>query len=244
MAKGVYAALSGAVATQVAVDTTAQNLANASTAGYQKLRPLFREALAQAGAPAGRPPGPSQNHYAATTGTVIDLSPGVIRTTGRQLDVALPPETFLAVSTPRGERYTRAGDIQVSPDGRLRVANADLSSETGNPIVVDPRSDVSISADGQVFSGGEALARIKLVSFAEPSLLTPEGATTLAVSPGSGPPSPASGELKTGHLEESNASPVIAMTDLMSATRMFEACQRAIETFREADRKIVTLPST
>ena len=42
MAKGVYSALSGAIAAQTSLDVTAQNLANASTPGFKKLRPIFR----------------------------------------------------------------------------------------------------------------------------------------------------------------------------------------------------------
>jgi flagellar basal body rod protein FlgG len=34
------------------------------------------------------------------------------------------------------------------------------------------------------------------------------------------------------------------MTELISVSRMFEAYQRAMETFREADRKIVAVPQT
>ena len=45
MAKGVYAALSGAVAAETALDTVAQNLANGSSEGYRRLRPVFREEI-------------------------------------------------------------------------------------------------------------------------------------------------------------------------------------------------------
>lgn len=242
MSKGVYSALSGAVATQVALDTTAQNLANSSTAGYQRLRPIFREALAVAQRP-NAPRDPATPRFTAPRGTVIDLSPGVRRQTGRPLDVALPDRTFLAVSTARGERYTRAGEIEVSPEGTLRAGGGDLVSEDGTPIQVDPAAEVEIGADGQVSANGEALARIKLVEFQEPRLLTLEGAALFSANQQSGTPTIASGELATGQLEESNASPVVAMTDLLTASRLFDAYQRAIDTFRDADRKIVTLPT-
>jgi flagellar hook-basal body protein len=146
MAKGVYAALSGAVGASVALDVTAQNLANATTAGYQRLRPIFREVLAEQQRQPGQPPAPpspAANHYSAAQGTVIDLTPGVTRSTGRALDVALPESTFLAVRTGAGERYTRAGSINRTPTGALRLADAELVDEGGKPIVVDPSVDVS-----------------------------------------------------------------------------------------------------
>ena len=46
--------------------------------------------------------------------------------------------------------------------------------------------------------------------------------------------------IKVGAIEESNATTVSAMTDMVTATRTFEAFQRVIEAFREADRRVVT----
>jgi flagellar basal-body rod protein FlgF len=238
--KGVYSALSGAVAASVQLDTTAQNLANASTAGYQRLRPLFREALA--GAAAGAEPGSPR--FAAPAGTVIDLSPGVIRTTGRALDVVPPEATFLAVSTPRGERYTRDGSIEQTASGELRVGGHPLLDENGKPITVDPEKAASIAENGQVTVDGEGLARIKLVSFREPAALTPEGAVLFASSPASGAADVATGTLRVGELQDSNSTPVVAMTELMTTSRLFDAYQRAIDTFRDADRRIAKIPET
>jgi flagellar basal-body rod protein FlgF len=243
MPKGVYAALSGAVAANVALEVTAQNLANASTAGYQRMRPLFREVLAQTQQD-DAPPSPEVNRFAAAQGTVIDLTPGVMRSTGRPLDVALPERTFLAVSTPAGERYTRAGNIERTPTGTLRVAGGELLDEAGKPITVDAQASLSISAEGQVLADGNPVSRVRLVDFGEPSLLTPQGGALFAASADSGEARSTTGTLSVGTLEESNASPVNAMTDLISVSRMFESFERAIQAFRDADRKIVTVPQT
>ncbi|MBL8739591.1 MAG: flagellar hook basal-body protein [Myxococcales bacterium] len=244
MAKGVYAALSGAVAAGVALDSTAQNLANASTAGYQKLRPVFHEAMRRAGPQ--REQQDKGNRFAAASGTVIDLSPGVTRTTGRALDISLPQGAFLAVSTPRGERYTRAGSMSVDPAGALTVGGQKVVDDSGNPIQIDVSAaqDLAISEDGQLLQGGETLARIKLVTFTEPRMLGPEGGTLFTATEASGPPTITDGTIRIGELEESNASPVTAMTELMTTTRLFDAFQRAIETFRDADRKIASLPNS
>jgi len=49
MSDGIYAALSGAVAQGMALDSTATNVANAATAGYHGQRPVFHEMLSRAG---------------------------------------------------------------------------------------------------------------------------------------------------------------------------------------------------
>ncbi len=243
MSKGVFAALSGAVAAQTALDVTAQNLANASSAGYHRQRAVFREVLKnQAGvSPKGQN---RQNRYAAVSGTVIDMSPGAVRSTGRPLDAALPDGMFFAIGTPRGERYTKAGSMQVDAQGSLRIGDSAVLDDQGRPIKVPTDQEVSLTKDGQVLVSGETHARLKLVSFQNPALLTPEAGNVLAASQSSGAPTPAGGEMTVGGLEESNSSPVAAMNDLITTNRSFDAYQRAIDTFREADRRVVTLPSS
>jgi flagellar basal body rod protein FlgG len=50
--------------------------------------------------------------------------------------------------------------------------------------------------------------------------------------------------VEVGTLEESNANVVGSMTELVDASRTFEAFQRVIDAFRDADRAAVTtLPS-
>ena len=46
---------------------------------------------------------------------------------------------------------------------------------------------------------------------------------------------------EVGKLEGSNSSAVRAMTDLMTASRMFEAMQRAISTFRGINSRMVRI---
>ena len=54
MGDGIYAALSGAIAHQTSLETTATNLSNASTAGFRAIRPVFQEVLAREEGP-GQP---------------------------------------------------------------------------------------------------------------------------------------------------------------------------------------------
>ena len=83
-------------------------------------------------------------------------------------------------------------------------------------------------------------ARVKLVSFPQPQNLTHDQGPLLISSAASGSATPAKGPVQVGLIEESNANDVGAMTDLVTASRTFEAFQRNIDTFREADRKVVT----
>jgi len=236
MAKGIYTALSGALAAETSLDVTAQNLANTSTAGYQRQRALFREVLGTTTAPRGTA---NPNRFVGAGATVIDLTAGVIRQTGNKLDAALPEGTFLSVRTPTGDRFTRAGSLSTSPDGALQAAGFPVLDSDGEPIVVDPSGPPpEIAKDGAILAGGARVAQLGLTRFESPERLAPEGRGLYAPTPASGIGMTADGDLTVGAIEDSNASPTLAMTEMIGTTRTFEAFQRAIQAFRDADQKV------
>lgn len=234
MSKGVYVALSGAVAQEVAVEATAGNVANATSPGFQRLRPVFRQALANAMG------GDRNLRYVAVGRTAVDTAPGTVRSTGRPLDVALPEGAYLSVSTPRGERFTRAGSITLAADGSLRIAGGQLVGEGGQPIrPAKDGGEVRVEPDGTLRQGTNAIGKLRVVTFERPDALEHEGAGLL-VGTNAGAQTVAKEPLEVGALEESNAQPVVAMTELMTATRTFEAFQRVLDSFGEVDRKLLT----
>jgi flagellar basal body rod protein FlgG len=171
--------------------------------------------------------------------TSSDTSLGSLRKTDRALDFAAPQGIYLAVQTPKGERYTRAGSLVVGTDGTLKSAHGDVVvGEDGRPIKLASKEAIpKLSPDGAVEVDGAKIGRLKLVSFANPERLVHEGNTRMAVG-AAGAPKVTNATLEIGAIEESNFSVVTAMTDLVTATRTFEAFQRAIEAFRDADRKV------
>jgi len=236
MSDGIYVALSGAVAQTSVLDVTATNLANASTDGYQRMRHVFREALATA-------QGGGTMRSVTTSSTRLDTTRGALRVTGRALDVSLPQNGYLAVTTPRGERYTRAASLRVDLQGALKTSHGDVvASEDGRPLRADPNVSVepAVTQSGEVWQGDTLLGRLKVVTFPKPDELSPEGGTLLATNAGAGAPVLSKENLDVGSLEESNASVMTGMTELVTANRTFEAFQRAIATFQQADQKVTT----
>jgi flagellar basal body rod protein FlgG len=236
---GIYTALSGAVAQEISLEQTAQNLANSSTTGYRGARPVFHEILAQAGNAKAGPP----LRFAGMAQTSLDTAPGDVRETGRLLDVALGANDFLAVSTPRGERYTRAGALKIGADGTLQGPSGDpVLGEDLKPIKAPPGAQLAVQPDGSVKAGEEVVGRLRIVTLTNPESMTREGDTLLAQG-GAGAPAGSPRGVSVGSLEGSNASPIRGMTELMRVTRSFEAVQRAIDTFHDADRKVNTVAS-
>jgi flagellar basal-body rod protein FlgF len=236
MSRGLYVALSGAVAQETALDTTAQNLANAATPGYQRMRPVFKEVLS--GATGKNNPG-SNLHFTSVDATALDGSRGALRATGRALDVALPEGVYLGVSTARGERYTRAGSLTVQADGSLTTSSGKpIAREDGSPLKVTPGRETTIKPDGTVVQDGNAVGSLRLVKMEAGGSLEHEG-EGLLVAKGT-PPVAAAATLDIGALEESNASVVGSMTELVQASRTFEVFQKMLDTFGEMDRKVLT----
>ncbi len=235
MSDGIYAALSGAIAHQTSLESAATNLANSSTTGYRAIRPVFQEVLAKEGAEKDR------IHFSSVTSTSVDTSSGGLKRTDRPLDIAMGQNTFLAVDTPTGERYTRAGSLMVAPDGALMTQNGHpVLNEVQTPLEgIPPNANVTITDAGEVKADGQSVGFLRLVTFDRPKDLTYEGAHLVSAE-NAGALNVSDEPITVGVLEQSNASPVRAVTDLMMATRMFDAMERAISTINTVDKRLVT----
>ncbi|HEY0989065.1 MAG TPA: flagellar hook basal-body protein, partial [Kofleriaceae bacterium] len=170
MSNGIYAATAGAVAQSNALDATANNIANASTAGFHGDRVTFREALTAARSP---------DIASVGAGTArLDSQAGALTPPENPLDLALEGDGYLGVATPSGPRYTRAGNLQLDQARNLVTADGfQVRGAGGAPINVPADAgDIAIAVDGTVSAGGNEVGRLELVRFA-PGQLKREGGT-------------------------------------------------------------------
>jgi len=218
MSNGIWSAVSGVVAQSTALDANANNLANASTAGFKADTPVFREQLMTA-----VQGGLAVQHmrFAAVDGMAHDLTPGSTQETGRPLDVAIRGDGFFAVSTEAGERYTRWGSFWISASGELVNAEGNrVLGEAGRPISVPPDGGaISIGRDGSVQVNGGTVGRLRVVRFANQAALEREGQLLFRATEPSGAARVAPADLATGAVEGSNVSVVKGMTRIVSSTR-------------------------
>jgi len=131
MSDGIYLATAGAVAQSQALDTTANNIANASTTGFRADRVTFKEALTGAKS--------VDTAMVAHAGTRVDQQAGALDHTDSPLDCALEGEGYFGVQTKDGARYTRAGNFQLDTNRNLVTAEGNaLRGEGGAPINIPP----------------------------------------------------------------------------------------------------------
>ncbi len=221
----IYLSMAGAKANMQRQDVLANNLANASTPGFRAELHAFRAVPVQGS-------GASTRVYALESTPGYDMSPGVVSTTGRPLDVAMRGNAWLAVQGLDGtEAYTRGGSLEVSADGTLRTHNGLPVMGDGGPIQVPANSEVSIGADGTVSARGTNgrntnVGRLKLVT---PEAPLNRGEDGLFRAAEGDLQADATARLQDGALEGSNVSPVETMVAMIAAARQFEAQMKVLQ---------------
>jgi flagellar basal-body rod protein FlgF len=222
----IYLSMSGAKATLQRQDSLANNLANASTAGFRAELQAFR-AVPVLG------DGASTRVYALESSVGWDNSAGPVESTNRSLDVALRGNAWLAVQGLDGtEAYTRAGSLQVNSEGQL-VTLAGLPVQgDGGPITVPPNAVVEIADDGSITTTvGSArpqqAGRLKLVT---PETTLNRGNDGLfRAADGNDLSADTTARLRSGALEGSNVNPVATMVAMISAARQFEQQMKSLQ---------------
>ena len=235
----VYLSMAGAKANMQRQDVLANNLANAATPGFRAELSAFRAVPVQGS-------GASTRVYALESTPGHDMSPGVVSTTGRPLDVAMRGNAWLAVQALDGtEAYTRAGSLEVSADGTLLTHGGLQVMGDGGPIQLPANSEPSIAPDGTVSARGAngrstAVGRLKLVT---PEAPLNRGTDGLFRAADGDLPADASARLQDGALEGSNVSPVETMVAMISAARQFEAQMKVLQTAEGTEKAAAQLLS-
>jgi len=217
----MYNLIDGSLVQQLRFDTISNNLANINTNAFKKDIISFREALSM------------QNS------STIDLSPGPLRYTGNELDMALETPGFFKVQTPKGTRYTRDGSFTLNAEKVLVTQNGDPVLGKNGPIVING-SNVTVEPDGTVVAGNEPVDTLDVVDFREPRLLRKEGSSYYAFEgEENGIVVPESINVQNGYIESSNVNPTVEMVKMVESLRVYESAQKAIQCMDEMNDKMV-----
>ena len=232
----IYLSMAGAEQTLIEQSMNSQNLANISTPGFKadlmqaRSMPVFGDGLAT-------------RVYAMTERPTIDFDSGPIMTTGRDLDVAVNGDGWIAVQAPDGtEVLSRAGDFRISANGLLTTGAGYPVLGNGGPIAIPAVQKIEIGSDGTISVrplGQEAnalaeLDRIKLVNPPLEDLVKGEDGLIRVAGGGASQPDAGVG-LVSGALEGSNVNPVEAMVNMITLARRFELQVKLMESAERND---------
>jgi flagellar basal-body rod protein FlgF len=162
------------------MEVVSNNVANINTTGFKGDTAIFEEYL-MPGASADQFARPDRKlSYVVDRSTWHDMSQGAMQQTGNPLDVAIDGNAFMVVQTPRGERYTRNGALQINSTGQLVTSEGFRVLGDGGPIQFQTTDkEVLIARDGQISTPEGTRGKLRLVKFdGAVQRLTKDGGST------------------------------------------------------------------
>lgn len=208
----------------------ANNIANASTAGFRQEGIVFSEFVQRVeGAP-----GLSMGHGNVRE-TMFDQ--GALQQTGASFDLAIEGDGFFLVETPDGTRLTRAGTFASSANGDLVTADGLRVLDPGEtPVFIPPNAQsVSISPDGTISADGVLVGQVGVVRPLEPQQMVRESGVMFRADEGFEPSE--TSRVMQGFVEASNVNTIGQLARMIEVQRAYEMGQSFLSAEDERVRR-------
>ena len=260
MENPIYIVLSRQTAMERNLSIVSNNIANASTPGYQGHGTMFRQFLNRTDAEY-RLFGDPNMASAQDFGMFRNTREGAFRPTGNPLDFAIRGDGYFKILHPVvGERYTRAGNFTTNQEGQLVTSQGYQVLGAGNqPIFIPPdATDLRVSPDGTITalingpdgaatqSDAQALVtqpivvgQLQAFRFQNPQDLKPFEDNLLSVEPGAVEAVAEDVEILQNILEGSNVQPITELVNMIATTRGFTGGQTFIENEHDRIRRMI-----
>jgi len=250
MNSGTYIALSGAKHQEMRLELLANNMANASTAGFKAERitaSSFAFELERANEDIYRPSGFGElglqnvafnGVYSKAGHAYTEFMQGEQKFTGNNLDLSLNGRGFFELETPNGLRYTRDGSFRLNSKGDL--ISADGYALQGKGLTGLEQGAITVDKDGGVSIDGSNSGSINIVEFDDPSILKKDGMNLFVAPAGTGFEKKAKDTtVMQGYLEMPGMSVVKEMVNLIELNRLYETYQKTILSIDESTRTVI-----
>lgn len=249
MIRSLWIARTGLDAQQTSLDVIANNLANTSTNGFKRARPVFEDllyqTLRQPGAQSSQstqiPGGLQLGTGARPISTARTFTQGSLQQTGNDLDVAINGAGFLQVLLPDGTTaYTRDGSFQKDNQGQLVTS----SGYTVQPSITIPANalTVTIGTDGVVSvttpgtSAATQIGALQVATFINVGGLQSVGENLFVETASSGTPTPntpgtnGAGVINHRYVETSNVNVAEELVSMIQTQRAYELNSKVVST--------------
>ena len=252
MIKSLWTAKTGLESQQTKLDVISNNLANVSTNGFKRSRPVFEDLLYQN----MRQPGAQNNIQdrlpsGMLVGTGVRAvaterlhTQGGLEQTENSRDLAINGEGFFQVLMPDGTTaYTRDGSFQLNENGQMVTANGYPVEPAiflpANALSVNVGEDGTVSVRQPGVAIDNEVGQISVSTFINPAGLQSIGGNLYLETGASGAPNEnmpgmnGAGRLFQGYVETSNVNVVEEMVNMIQTQRAYEINSKAVSTSDE-----------
>lgn len=218
----------------------AQNIANASLAGYKQTGVAFKAERMAGSIAAGSEQEGFQTKLVNSmlkAESVTAHRQGQILQSGSTTDVAIDGEGFFEIEQGDGSiLYTRDGQFHVGPDNNLVNKGGQRVLADGGALNFNPANgEIQIDQQGRIFQGGVAVGQIAITRFDRPEALTRvPGGFKIPDDVDPGPQRTDEARILQGYYESSNVDPVLEMVKMIELSRAYEANTKVISTFDQS----------
>jgi len=235
MPYGLYLSAEGANAQAKRLEILANNMANVDTVGFKRQLALvqarYAEAIEQGLLEPGTGAIEDQGGGVYVRQTQTDYSPGPLKHTQGRTDLAVEGDGFFVVAKGDESFLTRAGNFRFDADGRLVTQQGHaVLSDSGSPVAINP-ADPSWqwTTEGAIRQAG-AVQNLAMVAPGSLGDLVPVGENLFRPLAEPEPLATDQRRVAVGYLEGSGVQPTVEMTQLIEASRAFEANVNMLKT--------------
>lgn len=244
MLKELYTAAMGMLPQQTRLEVIANNMANASTAGYKREN-VFERNLIDAKANLFNMPGDCEQND-PPVGSYTDFNAGSMQQTGNPLDIAIEDNGFFVLQDESGNNFfTRSGHFNLTTDGTITAMDGKmlmgvdgpmniLQEFIDNPLITkDSKAvDIKINENGEVFANEFRVGEVLVAEVSNPQTLQRINSQNFAAGADTEVTytEPGDVRLRQGWLEGSNVDIIKEMVTMIELQRSFEAGSKVIHT--------------
>lgn len=235
MDNSVYISLSRELAVFRDMAATANNLANVDTPGYNAEKVMFTDYLVDDG-------NRHKMAFAQDIASYRDTSNGPMKVTGNPFDLAINGPGYFIVETPLGERYTKAGNFTVGPEGVLMTPTGNPVLDNGGETIIMENTDrnITVGENGIVsaknpFGGIEERGQVGLVEFEDEQAM--DRLDSQLYKTDQQPLEPINSRILQGTLESANVSAVTELVRMTELSRATSGTAKFIEVMYDLQRK-------
>ena len=235
MDNSIYITLSRQSALFRDLEVSANNIANASTPGFNAEKLLFSDYMVKDNR--------KKDAYANDVSDYRDTSKGAVRMTDNPFDLAITGPGYFLVETPFGTRYTKSGNFQIDAQGTLMTTQGYpvLGNDNGHITIPDNAKRITINGSGQISADGNDVGQVGLAEFKDEQKMERAGDTLFRAKDA---PIPADrSRVLQGGLESSNVNAISELVRVQEISRSVGNTAKFVETMYDLQRKVSSVYS-